>query len=248
MRFGPIALSIVIGTFLTACLVQAAAFVPPWCAAGSNTVALSSDGLWILAADTAPGSFTLYDRALQPVRRYTAATLDGKAVSTLISVHNAPLRRSFVVPLKGIAELWEISYDAQAEPIFDGLVHDYRMGEGVAKPGYFGVRRTKMPWPWTDLYFTDDGRSVVAMSESHTPAAAAAAEKGLAIASSTSVIKARVINLDIRREMDAVVLPAKPNPATDLVVVASGDKRFHATPANRQTVAAHAELQRYCTP
>ena len=219
--------------------------MPPWCAAGDNKVALSSDGLWILAADASPGSFTLYDRALHPVRGYTAATLDGKMVSPLITVYDAPLRRSFLVALPGIAELWEVSYDTQAEPIFDGLVHDYRMGEGLAKPGYFGVRRTKIPVPWSDLYFTDDGRNVVALTES--PAPAPAADKALAAASGTSVVSARVINLDIRREMVTVVLAAKPNSATDFMVV-SGDKRWHATPANRQRADAHEVLLRYCTP
>jgi hypothetical protein len=34
-----------------------------------------------------------------------------------------------------------------APPIFDGLVHDYRMGEAIARSGFLGARRTPLAAP-----------------------------------------------------------------------------------------------------
>ncbi len=58
-----------------------------------------------------------------------------------------PARQSFVVAPRGVRELWEVSWSETAEPIYDGLVHDYRMGEGLARPGYLGLRRTPLQKP-----------------------------------------------------------------------------------------------------
>lgn len=58
-----------------------------------------------------------------------------------------PARQSFVVAPRGARELWELSWSETAEPIYDGLVHDYRMGEGLARPGYLGLRRTPLQKP-----------------------------------------------------------------------------------------------------
>ena len=56
-------------------------------------------------------------------------------------------RQSFVVVPRDGRELWELSWSEAAEPIYDGLVHDYRMGEGLARPGYLGLRRTLLQRP-----------------------------------------------------------------------------------------------------
>lgn len=66
-----------------------------------------------------------------------------------------PQRRSFVVAWPALGELWEIPLNPDAEPIFDGLVHDYRMGEGLAAPGYLGVRRTPLGPAMPELDFAD---------------------------------------------------------------------------------------------
>jgi Cytochrome D1 heme domain len=104
--------------------------------------ATSSDGAWRLEAPAAPAGLTLFDAQHAVVRRYATTTLDGRASSRVSLIRDNPKRRSFVLALPDIAELWEISYDPAAEPIYDGLVHDWRFGEGLAKPGQFGVRRT----------------------------------------------------------------------------------------------------------
>jgi hypothetical protein len=66
-------------------------------------------------------------------------------------------RRSFIVALRDLPEVWELSYDPQAEPVFEGLVHDYRMGEGLASPGFLGLRRSLLAAPVLGLVV--DGRN-----------------------------------------------------------------------------------------
>ena len=44
------------------------------------------------------------------------------------AVYDAAPRKSFVVALKDIPEVWEIAYDPNAAPIFGGLVHGYETG------------------------------------------------------------------------------------------------------------------------
>lgn len=61
------------------------------------------------------------------------------------------MRRSFFVAPAGLAELWEISHDRRAEDFYEGLVHDYRFGEGVPTRGYLGARRIRLPRPLASL-------------------------------------------------------------------------------------------------
>ena len=69
-----------------------------------------------------------------------------------IAVCQLPSRQSLVVVIAGWQELWEISTNPAAEPIYDGLVHDYRMGEAIARPGYLGVRRIALARPWVAVF------------------------------------------------------------------------------------------------
>ncbi|MBL8326136.1 MAG: hypothetical protein JNJ89_14385 [Rubrivivax sp.] len=62
-------------------------------------------------------------------------------------------RRSFVAAWPALGELWEISLDPHSPPIFDGLVHDYRFGEGLASPGYLGARRAPLGVPMPRFEF-----------------------------------------------------------------------------------------------
>lgn len=69
-------------------------------------------------------------------------------------------RRSVLAMFPAFDEVWELSLDPAAPPVFDGLVHDWRSGEALPKPGFFTPRRSvlvpPMParwwldaaWPW----------------------------------------------------------------------------------------------------
>jgi hypothetical protein len=138
------------------------------CAAGwraraeATPLAAAGDGgrLTLQAVGPPPG-LVLRDANGSVLRRYAATTLDGKAASRISALRDNPLRRSFIVALPDIAELWEISYDPKAEPIYDGLVHDWRMGEGLAQPGTYGVRRTRLARALERFEFDATGALVV---------------------------------------------------------------------------------------
>ena len=154
--------------------------------AGLNmrNVAVSDDGRVIMAANYLPNNVVILDGDLKLIKSIPATTLDGKQSSRVSAVYDATPRKSFVVALKDIPEIWEISYNPKAEPIYDGLVHDYRMGEGVAKPGYLNVRRTVLDEPLDDFFFDQSYRHVLGATRPK------ASGQGTA----------QVVNLDIRKK------------------------------------------------
>ncbi len=114
--------------------------------------ATSDDGRWRLVADGT--ALTVFDASGQSVRRHVVPSAAG--------VFDAAPRRSFVVVFEALPELWEISYDPQAEPIYQGLVHDYRLREGIAEPGFLNPRRTRLAAPLREPGFDSSHAFVIA--------------------------------------------------------------------------------------
>jgi len=111
--------------------------------AGLNmrNVAVSGDGKWVLAANYLPHTVALFDAELSLVKTYAAATQDGKSTSRVSAAYDAQPRKSFIVALKDIAELWEIPYGEAA-------------ADGAKSPnGGFGVRRILLDEPLDDFFF-----------------------------------------------------------------------------------------------
>ena len=148
-----------------------------------------------MAANYLPHTLALFDAELKLQRTYDASTLDGRQSSRVSAVYDAQPRQSFVVALKDIPELWEISYDPQAAPIHDGLVHDYKMGEAIAKPGYLGVRRTPLTEPLDDFFFDQSYRNVLGATRPKNDGSPSA----------------QVVNLDIRRRIAELPLAGMPH-------------------------------------
>lgn len=173
--------------------------------AGLNmrNVAVSSDGRWVMAANYLPHTLALFDADLHLVRSYSAVNLAKDATSRVSAVYDAAPRNSFIVALKDLPELWEISYDPKAEPIHDGYVHDYRMGEAIATPGHFGVRRTLLDEPLDDFFFDQSYRHVLGATRPK-----AAGESGPKSGGSPT---AQVVNLDVRRRIATLPLPGMPH-------------------------------------
>ena len=173
--------------------------------AGLNmrNVAVSADGRWIMAANYLPHTLALFDAELNLVQTYEATTLDGKRSSRVSAVYDATPRHSFVVAMKDIPELWEISYDPKAPEIFDGYVHDYKMGEGIAKPGFLGVRRTPLSEPLDDFFFDQSYRHVLGSTRPRKPAAGEAAPAQGATA--------QVVNLDARMKVADLPIAGMPH-------------------------------------
>jgi mono/diheme cytochrome c family protein len=123
--------------------------------AGINTrnLAVSSDGRFAMVANYLPHTLVVLDADdLSPIKIIPVRDDMGKE-SRVSAVYDAPPRRSFIAALKDIPEVWEIPYDPHAEPIYPGLVHDYRMGEALADKGPFPIRRIKLDDYLDDFFF-----------------------------------------------------------------------------------------------
>ncbi|MFO1220655.1 MAG: cytochrome D1 domain-containing protein [Burkholderiaceae bacterium] len=165
--------------------------------AGLNmrNIAVSSDGRWVMAANYFPHTLVLLDGDLELERVIPAASRDGKTTSRVSAVYDAQPRSSFIVALKDLPELWEISYDPKAEDIYDGLVHDYRSGEGVPKKGYLGVKRTTLAEPLDDFFF----------DQSYAHALGASRPR------SDGTPSGQVVNLDVRRSIARLPIEGMPH-------------------------------------
>jgi mono/diheme cytochrome c family protein/DNA-binding beta-propeller fold protein YncE len=202
--------------------------------AGINmrNVAVSGDGRWVLAGNYLPGTLVLFDADLNLVRSYPASSLDGQATSRVSAVYDAAPRQSFVIALKDLPELWEISYNPQAEPIHDGYVHDFRMGESIAKPGYLGVRRTPLSQPLDDFFFDPPYRHVIG-------AGRPAGDDGKAQADAPT---AQVINLDARQRVATLPLPGMPHLGSGITFQYQG-RAVLATPNLQQGLISVIDMK-----
>jgi hypothetical protein len=113
---------------------------------GPFRLVLSSDQRWLLAVSDRARQLLLLDPALRLVRAWP---LPG----VVAWLADAAGRRSFVLAFADRPELWELSYDERAEDFYDGLVHDYRMGEGVPTRGFHNPRRMPLAEPLLDVSF-----------------------------------------------------------------------------------------------
>lgn len=119
----------------------------------TSAVALSHDGRYLMVANVLPATLLAIDTDnFALLRTLDIKDKDGKT-SVVESIHNAPARQSFIAVMRDIPELWEMSYDPHAEPIYEGYVHDYKMGEGIALRGPFPVRRIVMEQPLAHFVF-----------------------------------------------------------------------------------------------
>jgi mono/diheme cytochrome c family protein len=160
---------------------------------GINTrnVAVSDDGKYVIAANYLPHTLVVLDGDLQPIKTIEARNQKGDMTSRVSAVYDAAPRQSFVAAMKDIPEVWEISYDPKAEPVYEGLVHDYRMGEGNPMPGQFYPRRTLLNDVLDDFFFDSTYEHVIGASR--------AGQLG------------QVVNLDSRRKIADIALPGMPH-------------------------------------
>ncbi|WP_374554514.1 cytochrome D1 domain-containing protein [Aquitalea pelogenes] len=177
---------------------------------GLNTrnIAVSDDGNWILAGNTLPQTLVLLDaHGLAPVK--TIAVRDAAGHPSRVSaVYEAAPRHSFVVALKDVPELWEISYDRHAAPVYPGLVHDYQMGEALAQPGFLTPRVTPLSMVLDDFYFDPSYQHVLGASRSG---------------------QAQVISLDARSKVADLPLDGMPHLGSGISFERDGH-RIMATP------------------
>jgi mono/diheme cytochrome c family protein len=133
--------------------------------AGINlrNIAVSHDGRWVIVGNYLPHSVVILAADdLHPVK--VIPTDDGKGRSSRVSaVYTAPPRNSFVVALKDVPQLWEISYEDEPEPVATGFVHSHQPGmtEGFFDRGPFPVRRVDVDGVLDDFFFDPAYRHLV---------------------------------------------------------------------------------------
>jgi hypothetical protein len=158
----------------------------------ARNLAVSGDGRYVLVGNYLPHTLVLLDAGdLSPLKVIPVADDAGHG-SRVSAVYAAPPRQSFVAALKDIPELWEIPYRDDPLPVYNGPMHDYRLGEGVARQeGRFPVRRIRLDDYLDDFFFDPDYRLVMG-----------AARNGR---------NGQVVHLDARRKIAELALEGLPH-------------------------------------
>lgn len=160
-------------------------------ALAAHALAASADAAHVLLAGGE--RLWLFDAEATLLRRYEGTDLARRQRDRAGALFAQAGRRSFLAAWPGLGELWEILLERNAPPLFDGLVHDYRLGEGLATPGYLGVRRSPLGTPLPEFGFA------------HERVPWIAGQLGDEV---------RVVHLDVRRQIAALPLPgARPRAA-----------------------------------
>lgn len=151
--------------------------------AGINTRnhAVSGDGKTVIVGNYLPHTLVVLDADdLTPLKVIPVKDKKGKS-SRVSAVYAAVPRNSFIAALKDIPEVWEIYYNEEHEPVYNGLVHDFRQGEGLEDKTLFPIRRILLDDYLDDFQFDQ--------TYTHLMGAARNAKNG------------QVVNLDIRRKV-----------------------------------------------
>lgn len=188
-------------------------------------LAISADGRWLMAATPSPHSLVLFDAGLNLVKSWAVGNRDGTRSSRIAAVLDAAPRRSFVAALQDVHELWEISYDPKAEDFYDGLVHDYRMGEGVPTRGFLNPRRTTLAEPLDSLYVHPVTTEIAGVTRGKDGGA-----------------MLQLVNLDVRRRIASLPLAGTPQPGRGIGFDRRGT-RLLAVPNRERSAVDFVDLR-----
>jgi len=167
--------------------------------AGINmrNVAVSSDGKYVLAGNYLPHTVVILDAEdLTPLKIIAVENEDGKS-SRVSAVYDAAPRKTFIVALKDLKEVWEITYEDKPPMGFGKWMHDYREGAGEnaaqehAKPiERFPVRKIKTEVYLDDFFFNQSYELIIGASRDK---------------------KARVLDFDLGRTISTLDLTGMPH-------------------------------------
>ena len=183
--------------------------------AGINTrnIAVSSDGKWIMVGNYLPHNLVVLNaHDLTPFKVIKADNRKGDETSRVSAVYNAPPRQSFIAALADFKEIWEMSYDPEAAPVYVGFSHNFRKGqeEGIVDEEQpFARRRIAVEDYIRDFYFDPHYAEVMGASRSG---------KG-----------GMVYNLDARKKVADLELEGMPHLGSGIVFEYEG-KQVMATP------------------
>lgn len=194
----------------------------------SRNIAMSGDGKWLAVANYLPNTLTILSTAdLSVAEVHEVVGKDGTS-SRVSAVYQAPPRESFVLALKDVPEIWEISYAQNPDMnlFAGGFTHDWRV-EGPSKQDtLFPIRKITTP-DFLDDFFFDQ-------SYEHVMGASRKGEDGLVI---DLVIGQKVADLD---------LPGMPHLGSG-ITWAHGDSTVMATPHLKEGVVSVIDMQSWQT-
>jgi len=197
--------------------------------AGINTrnLAVSGDGRYAMVANYLPHTLVLLDaRDLAPIKVIPVQDETGKS-SRVSAVYTAAPRQSFVAALKDIPEVWEILYQDDPLPVYNGPMHDYRMGEGVSRQrGPFPVRRIPLD-DYLDDFFFDRSYQLL-------------------IGAARNANNGQVVNLDARRKIAELELDGMPHLGSG-ITWQYGSRPVLATPHLKKAQVSIIDMQTWET-
>ncbi|MBL8520825.1 MAG: hypothetical protein JNK75_09135 [Betaproteobacteria bacterium] len=171
-----------------------------------DAVRLEAEGIRMVGSGAA---LVITDAASgRELKRINVAAAGGADPSRVSAIRLARERRSFVVGFEALPEIWEISIDPKAPDLYQGMVHDFRLGEGVPERGYLGVRRTRLDAALPRFALDRTGAYVVGCRADSPPG-------GCTLA---------LLHLDVRRRIAQFALKGVP----DLGAVRDGVVAQHA--------------------
>jgi cytochrome c553 len=198
--------------------------------AGLNTrnLAISADGRTVMVANYLPHTLVVLDAGdLRPLRVIPARDRKGDTSSRVSAVYQAAPRNSFIVALKDIPEVWEISWLDDPPPVLSGLVHSYESGriEAVAdQKGRFPIRRIAIDQPLDDFFFDPPYRNL--------------------LGSGRDGGKAVVINLDVGRSIADLPMPGLPHLGSGITWMFDGMPVL-ATPNLKEGAISVVDMKRW---
>ena len=190
----------------------------------ARNLAISSDGKYLAIGNYLPQTLVILNAADLSLNRIIAVGDGNGRRSRVSAVYDAAPRKSFIVALKDIPELWEISY--AKHPVYYGKVHDYR-DEGppkITEP--FPIRRIELD-DYLDDFFFDQGYD-------NLMGAARNSRNG------------QVINLNIGRKIAAIDLPGLPHLGSGITWIRHGHPVM-ATPNIKQGVVSVIDMRTWKT-
>ncbi len=178
----------------------------------SRNIAMSHDGKWLAVANYLPETLTILSTSDLSVAKVIAVKGREGTPSRVSAVYQAPDRKSFILALKDVPEIWEIATDPDAGPFHDGFVHSYEAGMEeslAAEKGLFARRRIDVSAPLDDFFFDPGYHNLIGANRE--------GETGV------------VVNLDVGREIANLPLPGMPHLGSGISWMRDG-RRVMAVP------------------
>ncbi|WP_289069434.1 nitrite reductase [uncultured Aliiroseovarius sp.] len=121
----------------------------------SRNIAMSGDGKWLAVANYLPNTLTILSTDdLSVAEVHEVVGKDGTP-SRVSAVYQAPPRDSFVLALKDVPEIWEVSYSKHPDmKLFAGnFTHDWRIEGPTKQDTPFPIRKITTPDYLDDFFF-----------------------------------------------------------------------------------------------